>query len=198
MKKLLVMGLALAFVLTMGVSVLANPAYIDSHEYWTNDIRHLAVAEIDQNMNFTADSSNATIYQWGKNYAGIGQYGTDLTAVITQDAIESYVRISQGWDGIGNEAYVDQFGDTNRVRIRQRGEDNLINVNQNEDTYLNYARIYQQGSDNEINVEQFNGDRNNTLVIQDSAPTAAAFAEVLQGNGDDNTAVIFQNMTSGF
>lgn len=199
MKKLLVLALALTFVFGFAPMVAARtagPAYIWTQEYM--DWNGQAVAEIDQNMNNFAHESSALIEQFGYNYAGIGQHGRELEATIDQHGYRNFVRISQGWNGIGNEANVTQAGgEFNRVRIKQRGEDNLINVSQDEFTERSYALIYQQGEGNEILVNQFNGVGNHALVMQDNPGEGyTALATIHQGNGNNNDAEIMQNMTA--
>ena len=245
MRKALILGLALVFVLGMTTMVGAHtngPWYVDTSPYFNLELDYNAeimqlgnndTAAIDQDGDHHAfigqgieitlpgepvgasENSEAFVDQMGDNnmavvgqrgmnnfsnieqwrednYAGVGQDGDDMIANIHQKATDSFVRVSQ-FGGAGSEADITQYGDLNRIRTRQQGNDHFVDVYQGWGTYFNYATVEQKGDGHDAYVTQGGGERlanrNGVLIDQDGEDNYASATQF----GTLNAAVIEQD-----
>ncbi len=143
-------------------------------------------AEINQQ----GDYNKALIDQQGLgNYAGVGQNGMNMFADLRQDAIDSFIRVSQ-FGGSGSVAEVVQYGNLNRARASQDGDEHDVNIFQGEESYFNYAKVEQSGNDQEATIKQF-GAENGAFVDQAGAYNWASVTQ----DGEMNEAEVYQDGT---
>ena len=189
MRKALILGLALVFVLGMSVGASAwwqgQDWHIETGEYFGNvpyELQFSEGAEIIQR----GDDDTAIINQDGLNRAHIGQ-GIDYQfnppqtrassnnmAIIDQDGFLNEGEVNQR--GTENSADIEQYGDFNYAGIGQNGHDMTADIYQNAvDSFVrasqfggegSVADITQFGDTNRIRTRQ-NGDFHDVTVVQE-------------------------------
>ena len=160
---------------------------------------YLGEAEINQR----GEANEALVWQIGdstSNYAGIGQNGDYMFADVFQEGDDNFIRSSQ-FGGEGSDAYILQFGDLNRSRTIQQGNDHDVEIHQGyygefpyddpevrESADFNYTVVEQRGESHYAFVSQF-GDQNATLIEQSGSDRSAETHQA----GDLNEALVDQN-----
>ncbi len=154
-------------------------------------------------INQRGESNEALLWQIGdstSNYAGIGQDGNYMFADVFQEGDDNFIRSSQ-FGGEGSESYILQFGNLNRSRTIQEGDNHSVEIHQGyygeppyddptvrETADFNYAFVDQRGESHSALVRQFDGEKNATLIEQAGSHRSA---ETYQG-GDLNEALVNQ------
>ena len=160
MRKALILGLALVFVMGMTAMVGANnhldgPWYVDTSEYTGLGL------EVNAEILQLGNDDLAEINQQGNHQAFIGQ-GYEFTLGAYGDSFQSEAFIDQM--GHDNEAVIGQRGEMNFADIDQSGIENYAGVGQDGD--LMTADINQHAYDSFVRASQFGGEDSEVIVNQ--------------------------------
>lgn len=182
MRKALILGLALVFVMGMTTMVAANnhldgPWYVDTSVYTGLGL------EVNAEILQLGDEDLAEIEQHGYNHAFIGQ-GYEFTLGDYGDSFQNEAFVKQ--DGQLNEAVVGQRGELNFADINQVGNDNYAGVGQDGD--LMTANINQDANDSFVRASQFGGEGSEVLVDQFGHLNRVRTRQ----DGDDHFAQVYQ------